>query len=117
MGRAYVADALPHARLAVWREFVEEPMEALATLIVDVWGDEPLRLGIELDFLSATRFEILRARLPQVEWIAVEAALERVRARKTAGELRSEEHTSEPQSLMRISDAVFCLKKKNRKTP
>src|SRR3546814_5137450 len=29
--------------------------------------------------------------------------------------LRSEEHTSELQSLMRISYAVFCLKKKNRK--
>src|SRR3546814_15488711 len=27
---------------------------------------------------------------------------------------RSEEHTSEPQSLMRISYAVFCLKKKKR---
>src|SRR3546814_9943411 len=29
-----------------------------------------------------------------------------------AGILRSEEHTSELQSLMRISYAVFCLKKK-----
>src|SRR3546814_1543265 len=29
--------------------------------------------------------------------------------------LRSEEHTSELQSLMRISYAVFCLKKKNRR--
>src|SRR3546814_9614416 len=29
--------------------------------------------------------------------------------------LRSEEHTSELQSLMRISYAVFCLKKKNTK--
>src|SRR3546814_1374952 len=28
------------------------------------------------------------------------------------GELRSEEHTSELQSLMRITYAVFCLKKK-----
>src|SRR3546814_9991264 len=28
---------------------------------------------------------------------------------------RSEEHTSELQSLMRISYAVFCLKKKTRK--
>src|SRR3546814_9938263 len=28
-------------------------------------------------------------------------------------EMRSEEHTSELQSLMRISYAVFCLKKKN----
>src|SRR3546814_5825105 len=31
-----------------------------------------------------------------------------------AGETRSEEHTSELQSLMRISYAVFCLKKKNK---
>src|SRR3546814_2054878 len=29
---------------------------------------------------------------------------------------RSEEHTSELQSLMRISYAVFCLKKKNKHT-
>src|SRR3546814_8771678 len=29
--------------------------------------------------------------------------------------LRSEEHTSELQSLMRISYAVFCLKKKKQK--
>src|SRR3546814_4289712 len=29
--------------------------------------------------------------------------------------LRSEEHTSELQSLMRISYAVFCLKKKKKK--
>src|SRR3546814_6522638 len=32
-----------------------------------------------------------------------------------AGDARSEEHTSELQSLMRISYAVFCLKKKNNK--
>src|SRR3546814_6076453 len=85
MERAYVADALPHARLAVWREFVEEPMEALATLIVDVWGAEPMRLGIELDFLSATRFEILRARLPQGVWIRVWSRRERGGARHSAG--------------------------------
>src|SRR3546814_8185729 len=30
---------------------------------------------------------------------------------------RSEEHTSELQSLMRISYAVFCLKKKTKKHP
>src|SRR3546814_6882712 len=31
-----------------------------------------------------------------------------------AGNVRSEEHTSELQSLMRISYAVFCLKKKKK---
>src|SRR3546814_1874167 len=36
------------------------------------------------------------------------------RARLIGGE-RSEEHTSELQSLMRISYAVFCLKKKKNK--
>src|SRR3546814_9652283 len=33
---------------------------------------------------------------------------------RTKGEVRSEEHTSELQSLMRISYAVFCLKKKKK---
>src|SRR3546814_6850137 len=35
-------------------------------------------------------------------------------ARTKSPELRSEEHTSELQSLMRISYAVFCLKKKKK---
>src|SRR3546814_6740895 len=37
-------------------------------------------------------------------------------ARWTAAVIRSEEHTSELQSLMRISSAVFCLKKTISKT-
>src|SRR3546814_7801162 len=47
----------------------------------------------------------------------------KLRARRSSGNshdhsavTRSEEHTSELQSLMRISYAVFCLKKKNKKT-
>src|SRR3546814_3044092 len=40
---------------------------------------------------------------------------------KPSGEIietpRSEEHTSELQSLMRISYAVFCLKKTNKQSP
>src|SRR3546814_6624587 len=40
-------------------------------------------------------------------------------AERAGGALRprSEEHTSELQSLMRISYAVFCLKKKNKNNP
>src|SRR3546814_4881012 len=34
---------------------------------------------------------------------------------RNGGEIRSEEHTSELQSLMRISYAVFCLKKQKNK--
>src|SRR3546814_7365503 len=39
----------------------------------------------------------------------------RLRERQVMRAFRSEEHTSELQSLMRISYAVFCLKKKNSK--
>src|SRR3546814_7433417 len=39
----------------------------------------------------------------------------RTRPYRAVGGRRSEEHTSELQSLMRISYAVFCLKKKKKK--
>src|SRR3546814_7580347 len=49
-------------------------------------------------------------------WVATTvAALEAVLDWLEAGADRSEEHTSELQSLMRISYAVFCLKKKKNK--
>src|SRR3546814_4191443 len=44
------------------------------------------------------------------------ALLERDDIAATVTGPRSEEHTSELQSLMRISYAVFCLKKKNNNT-
>src|SRR3546814_1703193 len=40
----------------------------------------------------------------------------RARLPRTRPAGRSEEHTSELQSLMRISYAVFCLKKKNNQS-
>src|SRR3546814_1713836 len=45
--------------------------------------------------------------------IAVGDMADRAVQRVERGAERSEEHTSELQSLMRISYAVFCLKKKN----
>src|SRR3546814_2403796 len=47
-------------------------------------------------------------RLPAAEW------RERPGLRRVVAALRSEEHTSELQSLMRISYAVFCLKNKKK---
>src|SRR3546814_8782952 len=47
-------------------------------------------------------------------WIVV-AGGKRTHGGKAAYAQRSEEHTSELQSLMRISYAVFCLKKKKRR--
>src|SRR3546814_8623949 len=56
---------------------------------------------------------VLAARLADHARAGAIAAIGRA---ETGGEERSEEHTSELQSLMRISYAVFCLKKKNNKT-
>src|SRR3546814_2563001 len=44
-------------------------------------------------------------------------AQDRARRRPRPRHLRSEEHTSELQSLMRTSYAVFCLKKTTEPTP
>src|SRR3546814_2601314 len=44
----------------------------------------------------------------------VQQRLLNLRGVQARGAVRSEEHTSELQSLMRISYAVFCLKKKKR---
>src|SRR3546814_3407779 len=49
-------------------------------------------------------------RNPKQDRTVREVSIKEVR---TAEPVRSEEHTSELQSLMRISYAVFCLKKKN----
>src|SRR3546814_3409542 len=48
-----------------------------------------------------------------MRWLRAERCDKRGRWSRVHQVLRSEEHTSELQSLMRISYAVFCLKKKN----
>src|SRR3546814_969802 len=65
--------------------------------ILDAIGRLELRVGLEAEDAAAAIFA---------------GASEKVRERRQFLE-RSEEHTSELQSLMRISYAVFCLKKKN----
>src|SRR3546814_9213201 len=45
----------------------------------------------------------------------VSAILRKLNVHNRVQAIRSEEHTSELQSLMRISYAVFCLKKKKNK--
>src|SRR3546814_1455356 len=71
------------------------------------YSNEPyLRIGSVL--LCASQIQsvwVRRFALPEVLGLIDEPYVEFVR--------RSEEHKSELQSLMRISYAVFCLKKKN----
>src|SRR3546814_1848003 len=53
-----------------------------------------------------------RAMTPCGAWLSLVPAGSRLDRREPTS--RSEEHTSELQSLMRISYAVFCLKKKKK---
>src|SRR3546814_10639092 len=62
------------------------------------------RINVSLDTLDAQAFR----HITRVGDLAV--AQRGIDTARAAG-LRSEEHTSELQSLMRISYAVFCLKK------
>src|SRR3546814_1552120 len=68
--------------------------QGVGVYIDDVYLNRPH--GAVVDIYDVERIEVLRG--PQ-------------------GTLRSEEHTSELQSLMRISYAVFCLKTKKSHTP
>src|SRR3546814_9982015 len=64
-------------------------------------------------YQSAMRGAAIRARIDGEKDIALAHTIASFsRAKKLE---RSEEHTSELQSLMRISYAVFCLKKKTTK--
>src|SRR3546814_1241386 len=65
--------------------------------------------------VSALQGDNLLRESPQMPWYrgaSLLRHLEDIVVRQAPAE-RSEEHTSELQSLMRISYAVFCLKKKN----
>src|SRR3546814_5764851 len=77
-----------------------EGVEALA---------QPAVVGVEQAELLAVRHDLGEQQL--LEGILV-LQLRIVLLEDGDGLLRSEEHTSELQSLMRISYAVFCLKKK-----
>src|SRR3546814_1769001 len=60
----------------------------------------------------AERDQLLVQHADDLHLGALDLALEMGLPNRIAAELRSEEHTSELQSLMRISYAVFCLKQK-----
>src|SRR3546814_3840870 len=85
------------------------------SLTLDYIEDELKRAG----YVSGTNDpgNFWRAPVPLVRTMPVSSRIEiRVGKNRTvlpaAQAARSEEHTSELQSLMRISYAVFCLKKK-----
>src|SRR3546814_2913946 len=74
----------------------------------------PGALSTHLDACIAAKKPVLigTTGLEPAHHALIDEAAKRIPLLQT-GNTRSEEHTSELQSLMRISYAVFCLKKKN----
>src|SRR3546814_3917201 len=64
-----------------------------------------------VDWLTALRRYLVAITVGNLVWEFAHLPLYTIWYEGTPGEIRSEEHTSELQSLMRISYAVFCLKK------
>src|SRR3546814_4892977 len=103
-----------------WIAHGVSPVQAAA--LANAWRRFPdLANDSPLDQRMARMRERVTALRPVMEAMAHMVEAERqarnfaFTARRVAeGRGRSEEHTSELQSLMRISYAVFCLKKKNK---
>src|SRR3546814_2634720 len=68
--------------------------------------------GTEVGLVAWREQNLLQARGPTVEFGFTRTPVQQWNA--AVAWARSEEHTSELQSLMRISYAVFCLQKKNK---
>src|SRR3546814_1812292 len=67
--------------------------------------------------LDARRNRLQRLRPPDLSAVGGDGGIVgHILRLERADAIRSEEHTSELQSLMRISYAVFCLKKKTNTT-
>src|SRR3546814_2389883 len=85
----------------------------LERLVGDDEVDEPPALERRGIVAACEHRHLLRARHARALDLALDPAHQRVEAERRLD--RSEEHTSELQSLMRISYAVFCLTKKQHK--
>src|SRR3546814_5126508 len=111
--------ARPHGAVLAWLEAQED-----ADLYLSAVTLGEIQAGIEItrtqDPLRAAQIEAWADELASV-WniLSADVAIFRLWAklmhRQPDHLYRSEEHTSELQSLMRISYAVFCFKTKNNK--
>src|SRR3546814_2949632 len=83
---------------------LDEHVEFLVLAEIFAHGGVPLNEIVGRHFLHPVKIALAPGIVPHLDSLDRVAAIVR----------RSEEHTSELQSLMRISYAVFCLKKKKK---
>src|SRR3546814_6072823 len=108
LGRLDIVAVAPGQFVVGSRTKVIQPAETGVVAAIHVRDGQAVRQGDLLIELDAT--------LTHVDRSKADDALRDARLAKARFD-RSEEHTSELQSLMRISYAVFCLKKKKKQTP
>src|SRR3546814_5433136 len=83
---------------------------------IDIGKSGTRKEELLVDRATLSKMWVLRRILmPMGTTDAMDFLMDKLKHTKTNSDFRSEEHTSELQSLMRISYAVFCLKKKKKK--
>src|SRR3546814_2097166 len=108
---------------------VTRPVAGITVLILSTWalstldasGKWVMNAGVSLRMLCWVRYVlhlvlVLALVLPSRGLSVLRTIRPWAQVARGSVMLRSEEHTSELQSLMRISYAVFCLKKKKKKS-
>src|SRR3546814_2959508 len=101
-GQAARGEDLPVVSVVAGFPYGDTPYDGLTVLAYGT-GDRPGQVARDLAERAWADRERFRPRLTPLDEAVARAA----------AAARSEEHTSELQSLMRISYAVFCLKKKH----
>src|SRR3546814_9023351 len=91
-------------------------IERIADVVVVVALDDVgRRADAAVDIDGGAAAKVIPDRLADAEQLRAVDGLGAGRTHFARGQVRSEEHTSELQSLMRNSYAVFCLKKKKNR--
>src|SRR3546814_1403888 len=140
MRRFPFSTQLHEGKCVMWERIKAAPVItgavfAIIGIILAVGGAQLVQLGYTLYYLlaglgliaSGVLFALGRREgywlyafvfVATLIWALAEVGFDgwKLMPRVLAPAVRSEEHTSELQSLMRISYAVFCLKKKKNKT-
>src|SRR3546814_3763943 len=108
-----VETGLPCRDPALLARLFRERVETLADPLDPGFGFDLIRLSVPMvEPLVPSQLQLEGGSLNEEAMANLVDRLSTRLGRGRLRRLRSEEHTSELQSLMRISSAVFCLKKK-----
>src|SRR3546814_1853370 len=110
MGQTRKTDLMMFAKIAKAPDYAS-PKDVPFSILLPAFVTSELKTAFQIGFLIFLPFLV-------IDLIVASAlmSLGMMMLSPTVISMRSEEHTSELQSLMRISYAVFCLKKKKTKT-